>query len=76
MAQWPAAFAFAHGMAFSSRAYGLGNLCPRPVAGPKNFQAERLYFLWIGLGLILPAAAEGAITRSWLGVGRGFVWGG
>ncbi len=42
----------------------------------KVFKLNRLYFVWIGLGLVLPAAAEGAITRSWLGVGRGFVWGG
>jgi stearoyl-CoA desaturase (delta-9 desaturase) len=40
------------------------------------FKLNRLYFLWIVLGLLLPAAAEGLITLSWLGVARGFLWGG
>jgi len=40
------------------------------------FKLNRLYFLWIALGLLLPAAAEGMITLSWLGAARGFLWGG
>ncbi|HEY2117371.1 MAG TPA: acyl-CoA desaturase [Candidatus Angelobacter sp.] len=40
------------------------------------FKLNRLYFLWIVLGLLLPAAAEGLITVSWLGFARGFLWGG
>ena len=40
------------------------------------FKLNRLYFLWIVLGLLLPAAAEGLITMSWLGFARGFLWGG
>lgn len=40
------------------------------------FKLNRLYFLWIALGLLLPAAAEGLITMSWGGVARGFLWGG
>lgn len=40
------------------------------------FKLNRLYFLWIVLGLLLPAAAEGLITMSWVGFGRGFLWGG
>jgi stearoyl-CoA desaturase (Delta-9 desaturase) len=40
------------------------------------FKLNRLYFLWIMLGLLLPAAAEGLITMSWLGFARGFLWGG
>jgi stearoyl-CoA desaturase (delta-9 desaturase) len=42
----------------------------------KIFKLNRLYFVWIALGLVIPAAAEGAITRSWMGAGRGFLWGG
>jgi len=38
------------------------------------FKLNRLYFLWIVLGLLLPAAAEGLITMSWLGFARGFLW--
>jgi len=40
------------------------------------FKLNRLYFLWIMLGLLLPATAEGLITMSWLGFARGFLWGG
>lgn len=40
------------------------------------FKLNRLYFLWIALGLLLPAAAEGLITMSWMGAARGFLWGG
>lgn len=40
------------------------------------FKLNRLYFLWIALGLLLPAVAEGLITMSWLGAARGFLWGG
>ncbi|HET8890316.1 MAG TPA: acyl-CoA desaturase [Candidatus Angelobacter sp.] len=40
------------------------------------FKLNRLYFLWIVLGLLLPAAAEGLITMSWQGFARGFLWGG
>jgi stearoyl-CoA desaturase (delta-9 desaturase) len=40
------------------------------------FKLNRMYFLWITLGLVLPAIAEGLITMSWLGFTRGFLWGG
>jgi stearoyl-CoA desaturase (delta-9 desaturase) len=42
----------------------------------KIFKLNRLYFVWIAVGLAIPAAAEGAITRSWSGGLRGFLWGG
>jgi stearoyl-CoA desaturase (delta-9 desaturase) len=35
-----------------------------------------LYFVWIALGLLLPALAEGLITMSWSGFAHGFLWGG
>jgi stearoyl-CoA desaturase (delta-9 desaturase) len=40
------------------------------------FKLNRMYFLWIALGLLLPAVAEGLITMSWQGCARGFLWGG
>jgi stearoyl-CoA desaturase (delta-9 desaturase) len=40
------------------------------------FKLNRMYFLWIGLGLFLPAIAEGLITMSWVGFAHGFLWGG
>ncbi len=37
---------------------------------------SELYPLWAAIGLILPAVAGGLLTRSWIGVLWGFVWGG
>jgi stearoyl-CoA desaturase (delta-9 desaturase) len=34
------------------------------------------YFLWVGLGLLAPAAIGGALARSWAGALTGFLWGG
>lgn len=37
---------------------------------------NRLYFVWVLLGLILPAAAGGLWTGTWVGALGGFLWGG
>ncbi|HEY1683981.1 MAG TPA: acyl-CoA desaturase [Tepidisphaeraceae bacterium] len=37
---------------------------------------DRLYFLWIGLGLLLPALLLGCCFRSWHGFFAGLLWGG
>ena len=37
---------------------------------------DRFCILWIVLGLVLPAAIEGAICGSWEGAFRGLIWGG
>src|SRR5579872_454452 len=46
-------------------------LADRPVV-----KADRMYRLWIVLGLTIPAVLGGAITQSWIGVWTGFLWGG
>ena len=35
-----------------------------------------LFPVWVALGLLLPAALGGAITRSWAGMWTGLLWGG
>jgi stearoyl-CoA desaturase (delta-9 desaturase) len=40
------------------------------------FQVSRLYFVWVLLTLLLPAALGGVLTLSWRGVLLGFLWGG
>jgi stearoyl-CoA desaturase (Delta-9 desaturase) len=40
------------------------------------FQINRLYFLWMSLTLLLPAALGGLLTLSWRGAILGFIWGG
>jgi len=38
--------------------------------------ASALFLLWVVLGLVLPAALGGLLSRSWIGVWTGLVWGG
>ncbi|HEY6122028.1 MAG TPA: acyl-CoA desaturase [Pyrinomonadaceae bacterium] len=40
------------------------------------FQINRLYFVWLSLGLILPSVIGGLVTMSWRGALLGFLWGG
>lgn len=37
---------------------------------------NRMYLLWVFLGLLLPAIIGGLITQSWYGALTGFLWGG
>jgi len=37
---------------------------------------SRRWWLWVFVGLALPAALGGLLTQSWLGVLLGFIWGG
>ncbi len=43
---------------------------------PAIARVNRLYFLWVALGLIVPAAIGGLATMSWMGAFTGFLWGG
>jgi fatty-acid desaturase len=36
------------------------------------FRIQRMYFLWVALGLALPAAGAGLLSRSWAGAGLGW----
>ena len=37
---------------------------------------DRMYFAWVFLGMLVPAAIVGILTGSWGGALSGFVWGG
>ena len=39
-------------------------------------RVSRLFGLWVLLGLLIPAAAGGLVTGTWLGAFLGFLWGG
>jgi len=39
-------------------------------------RTAKLFPLWVGVGLLLPALLGGLLTMSWLGVLLGFIWGG
>jgi stearoyl-CoA desaturase (Delta-9 desaturase) len=43
---------------------------------PLLVKINQLYLLWIVLGLAIPAIVGGALTLTWLGVLKGFLWGG
>ncbi|MEM9164317.1 MAG: acyl-CoA desaturase [Cyanobacteria bacterium P01_F01_bin.4] len=43
---------------------------------PVIMRIDKLYFFWIILGLVLPAALGGALSASWFGIFKGFLWGG
>lgn len=40
------------------------------------FVIHRYYFVWVFLGLALPAAFAGLVTGTWWGAWQGFLWGG
>jgi len=37
---------------------------------------NRLFFVWVAAGLLIPAAIGGLLTQTWIGAFWGFVWGG
>jgi stearoyl-CoA desaturase (delta-9 desaturase) len=40
------------------------------------FKINQLYFVWVSLGLIIPAVLGGVLMGTWIGVFKGFLWGG
>jgi stearoyl-CoA desaturase (delta-9 desaturase) len=54
----------------------LGYYAPDLLRDPIIFKLNRLYFVWVLSGLMLPAIVEGLILRTWMGVLYGFLWGG
>ncbi len=43
---------------------------------PAIRRVNDLYFVWVGMGLLLPALIGGLMTLSWMGALTGFLWGG
>lgn len=39
-------------------------------------EINRLYFVWLLLGLVIPTALGGLLRESWVGAWHGFLWGG
>lgn len=46
------------------------------IQDPIMTKISQLYYLWILLGLGIPAIVGGLITRTWIGAFSGFLWGG
>ncbi|MBI3897888.1 MAG: acyl-CoA desaturase [Gammaproteobacteria bacterium] len=49
---------------------------PDLIRDPFVFRLNQYYFLWVVLGLLIPALLGGIIGRTWQGAGMGFLWGG
>jgi stearoyl-CoA desaturase (delta-9 desaturase) len=43
---------------------------------PLIMKLSRYYFVWIGLGLVIPAAAGAWLLNGWYGALEGLLWGG
>jgi stearoyl-CoA desaturase (Delta-9 desaturase) len=64
------------GWVFEADKPGLARSVSDLIADPILLKIDRLYFFWIALGLIVPAAALGLWTHSWHGWLAGLIWGG
>ena len=49
---------------------------PELLRDPMIFRLNQGYFLWVFLGLAIPAAIGAAVHRTWQGAVLGFLWGG
>jgi stearoyl-CoA desaturase (delta-9 desaturase) len=43
---------------------------------PLIVKLNRGYFIWVGLGVLLPTILGGLLTHNWQGACQGFLWGG
>jgi stearoyl-CoA desaturase (delta-9 desaturase) len=64
------------GWLFEKDAPDLERYVPDLKKDPIVSFVSRTFFVWVALGLILPAAVGGLATGSWSGVLLGFLWGG
>jgi stearoyl-CoA desaturase (delta-9 desaturase) len=64
------------GWLFDDDPTDLGLYAPDLLHDPGMIRLNRGYPAWVLLGLIIPAVAGGALTRSWMGALSGLVWGG
>ncbi len=64
------------GWMFSDEQSDWANYAKDIVRDRDLFQIHQTYFRWVLLGLLLPAALGGLLTRSWLGAANGLLWGG
>lgn len=64
------------GWTFKADAAGLGRYVRDLRRSKTLMAADRLFLVWVMLGLIVPAVLGGLLTESWIGVVRGLLWGG
>jgi stearoyl-CoA desaturase (delta-9 desaturase) len=73
----PSSFWYAHlGWVFAHEHENWIRYVPDLLRDRIVVRIDRLYFLWVALGFILPAAIGGAAAQSWQGAIGGLLWGG
>ncbi len=71
------AFWHAHtGWLFSPEAYDWAFYIPDLLTDRVLLRMNRLYFLWVAIGIAIPAAIGGYLAHSWIGAAQGALWGG
>jgi stearoyl-CoA desaturase (delta-9 desaturase) len=53
-----------------------GRYVPDLLRDELAFALNRRYFVWVGVGLLLPAGLGGLLAGSWMGLWAGLCWGG
>jgi stearoyl-CoA desaturase (delta-9 desaturase) len=70
-------FLHAHmGWLFSDLRADMKRYVPDLLADRTTVRINRLFPLWVALGLAIPAAIGGLVTMTWMGALLGFLWGG
>jgi stearoyl-CoA desaturase (delta-9 desaturase) len=76
---WRAVVAFWHahmGWLFTPEVHDFGLYIPDLLRDRLLVRMNRLYFLWVALGLAAPAAAGAWLNGGWSGAAQGLLWGG
>jgi len=64
------------GWLFDTEVTDWGRYIPDLIKDKAMFRVSELYFVWVALGLALPAAIGGLVHGTWEGAFFGFLWGG
>jgi stearoyl-CoA desaturase (delta-9 desaturase) len=64
------------GWLFESEASDMGRSVTDLMDDRSLVVIDRLFLLWVFIGVLIPAAAGFLLTRTWLGALTGFIWGG
>jgi len=74
---WCKGFFRAHvGWAYEPDPANLFRYIPDLQKSPSMVLANKLFPVWVVLGLLIPAVVGGLVTESWEGALSGFIWGG
>jgi stearoyl-CoA desaturase (delta-9 desaturase) len=65
-----------YGWMFAAETTDWGRFARDVLQDRTLFKIHQTYFLWVFLGLALPAALGGVLAGTWLGAADGLLWGG